>query len=275
MEPKPACSNWLTRRIKLTVAYDGTDFCGWAAQPGRRTVQGTLTDAVRQVSGEASEIVGASRTDSGAHAKGQVAHFDTEVAIPIEKWAGALNRVLPPDLRVREASVASSAFHSRFCAEGRFYRYAIAKHDDDPFLLRSAYGQRRELDVDAMRVGASRLVGEHDFRAFTEELDPHIENTVRTLRSVSVRDRREHVDIDIVGTAFLRGMMRRMAGCLYEIGIGNRKPETVSALLDPLRRDGVQGPVVLPACGLTLMRIRYGRWPRDNREKGQNGIMTD
>lgn len=269
------CSSWLTRRIRLTVAYDGTDFCGWAAQPGRRTVQGTLTDAVRQVSGEECEIVGASRTDSGAHARGQVAHFDTEVAIPIERWARALNRVLPPDLRIREASVAGSGFHSRFCADDRHYRYAIARRDDDPFLLRTAYGQRRDLDVDAMRVGAETLVGEHDFRAFTEELDPYVENTVRTLRSVSVWARRDRVDIDVVGTAFLRGMMRRMAGCLYEIGIGNRATETVEALLDPLRRDRVHGPVVLPACGLTLMRIRYGRWPRDNREKGQDGIVTD
>ena len=265
MARRPQCSNWLTRRIKLTVAYDGTDFCGWAAQLGQRTVQGTLTEAVRQVSGEDCEIVGASRTDGGAHARGQVAHFDSGVALPIERWANVLNRVLPADLRIVQAEVVKATFNSRFSAGDRHYRYAIAKHDSDPFLIRTAFGQRREMNVGPMREAGARLVGTHDFKAFTEELDPWIENTVRRLFSVKVVEKRETVCIDVVGTAFLRGMMRRIAGCLYEIGIGRRDVADVEALLDLSRRESIQGPVVLPACGLTLMRIRYGRWPRDNR----------
>lgn len=196
---------------------------------------------------------------------GQVAHFDSSVAIPEDRWTGALNRVLPPDLRVRGTQFVADTFHSRFSAGDRFYRYAIAKDDRNPFLVRFAHGQRKEMDVDAMRDGAARLVGEHDFRAFTEELDPKVENTVRKLFSVEVVERADRVCIEIVGTAFLRGMMRRMAGCLYEIGIGRREAADIDRLLHMETRGRVQGPVVLPACGLTLVRIRYGRWPRDNR----------
>src|SRR2546423_14524368 len=109
-------SNWLTNRIKLVVSYDGTDFRGWAAQTGLRTVQGTLTEAVRRVSGEDCEIVGASRTDSGAHAKGQVCHFDAKAAIKPANWVQALNKVLPSEISVLNASIAGPEFNSRFCA---------------------------------------------------------------------------------------------------------------------------------------------------------------
>ncbi len=266
MEHRPPCSSWLTKtRIKLVVSYDGTDFCGWAAQTGRRTVQGTLTEAVRQISGEDYEIAGASRTDSGAHAKGQVAHFDPQIAMPAEKWADVLNRILPPDVRVLDSTAVSTDFHCRFSADERSYRYQIAKLDRDPFLLRFAYGQRWILDIPKMSIAAKKLIGTHDFRAFTEELDPSVKNTVRKLFDVKVTEHRERVDIDIVGTAFLRGMMRRMAGCLYEIGCGRRPVEDIDHLLNPAKRDQLQGAVVLPACGLTLIRVRYGRWPRDKR----------
>lgn len=129
MPRRPPCSNSLARRIKLTVAYDGTDFCGWAAQAGRRTVQSTLIEAVRRVSGEDTEIVGASRTDSGAHAKGQVCHFDTATPIEPARWTQALNRILPPDVAVCRAAYVSPRFHARFCAGDRRYRYRIATGD--------------------------------------------------------------------------------------------------------------------------------------------------
>jgi tRNA pseudouridine38-40 synthase len=252
-------------RIKLVVAYDGTDFCGWAAQAGRRTVQGTLKEAVRQVSGEDYEIVGASRTDSGAHARGQVAHFDSETGIPPDKWADVLNRVLPADVKVKDSRSVSSDFSSRFSVLDRTYVYQIAKSDRDPFLIRYAHAQRWKMNLQDMARGAEKLVGKHDFRAFTEELDETVHNTVREMFAVKVEDRKDRVEIQIVGTAFLRGMMRRMSGCLYEIGCGRRPADDIDRLLDPKQRDGLMWPVVLPACGLTLMRIRYGRWPRDNR----------
>ncbi|KXK13762.1 MAG: pseudouridylate synthase I [Armatimonadetes bacterium OLB18] len=149
MPRRPPCSNSLTRRIKLTVAYDGTDFCGWAAQAGRRTVQSTLIEAVRRVSGEDTEIVGASRTDSGAHAKGQVCHFDTATPIEPARWTQALNRILPPDVAVCRAAYVSPRFHARFCASDRRYRYRIATGDRDPFADRYAHWLGRTLDLSA------------------------------------------------------------------------------------------------------------------------------
>lgn len=254
----------MSTRIKLTVAYDGTDFCGWAAQTGQRTVQRTLKDAVRQVSGEDSEIIGASRTDSGAHALGQVCHFDTRV--PQAKWKQALNRVLPLDCRVVDASPIDVRFHSRFCAVDRWYRYRILRNEEDPFRLRTGYSTHHTLDVDKMQEAARLLVGEHDFEAFTEELDDSVDNTVRHLFSVTVSETRsrDEVRIDVVGTAFLRGMMRRMSGGLFEVGRGRRPVHDIATLLSE-RKNDLTWPVVLPARGLTLMRVRYGRWPRDNR----------
>jgi tRNA pseudouridine38-40 synthase len=252
-------------RIKLVVSYDGTDFCGWAANPGTRTVQGTLTEAVRLVSGEENEISGASRTDSGAHARGQVCHFDTANPMPPEKWASVLNRRLPVDVAVVESRAVPKDFDSRFWADDRFYRYRIQVGPPDPLRARYVHPYGRPLDLEAMQKAANLLQGEHDFLAFTEELDPHVENTRRELFSFQVKAYRDEVWVDVVGTAFLRGMMRRMSGALLEVGRKHRPVEEVSRLLDPEERRHVQWPVVLPAKGLCLMRVRYGRHLRDHR----------
>lgn len=264
MARRPPLWSLSTSRIKLTVAYDGTDFCGWAAQAGHRTVQSTLKEAVRQVSGEDCEIVGASRTDSGAHARGQVCHFDTTA--PQARWVQALNRAMPQDIRVLKAEEVSESFNSRFSAFDRWYRYRILIQSNDPFRLRYAHGTHLRLDLEKMKSAAAYLAGRNDYRAFTEELDPSVTNTVRELYSVKVDQCRDEIWIDIVGTAFLRGMMRRMSGALFEIGRGKRPLEEMPMLLDE-RRNDLNWPVVLPARGLTLMRVRYGRWPRDNRSR--------
>jgi tRNA pseudouridine38-40 synthase len=252
-------------RIKLVVSYDGTKFCGWAAQPGLRTVQGTLKEAVRQISGEDCEITGASRTDSGAHAKGQVCHFDSPVPIPSERWARVLNKILPDDLAIVRSTLVSAGFHARFSAEDRTYRYRISTAPRDPLLSRYVCDFGRPLDVDLMRLGAEHLVGTHDYVAFTEELDSGVLNTTRTLHRISIVHKPKEVAIEITGTAFLRGMMRRISGGLLEVGRGYRPMEEISMLLTE-RRSSLQLPVVLPAKGLCLHRIRYANPPRDHRE---------
>jgi tRNA pseudouridine38-40 synthase len=251
-------------RIKFVVAYDGTDFSGWAASAGQRTVQSTLTEAVRRVSGENIEIVGASRTDSGAHARGQVCHFDVTSNITTANWPVEVNWVLPPDVAVLRSSKVAPEFHSRFCAEDRWFRFRIRTISRDPFDSRYAHDYGRPLDVEAMTEASKLLVGKHDFRAYTEDLQKHIDNTVRTMRSISVKRVRNEVWIEIGGTAFLRGMMRRMSGALLEVGAGKRKIESITDLLTEKRND-LHWPVVLPAKGLTLLRIRYGNPPKDCR----------
>ena len=251
-------------RIKLVVSYDGTDFCGWAPQPGLRTVQGTLTEAVRRVSGEEIEIQGASRTDSGAHALGQVCHFDTESGIPDEKWPAILNRLLPPDLAVISSRKVGADFHSRFCARDRYYRYRIQVGHADPFRSRFVYQHGRPVDVEAMSRAATSLIGDQNFLAFTEELDSSVLNTRRILHDVQVRQVRDEVWVDVVGTAFLRGMMRRIAGSLLEVGRGKRPVEEVGKLLTTRGAgNNFNGPWCCPASGLCLMRVRYDRHLHD------------
>lgn len=256
-------------RIKFVVAYDGTEFRGWARSPGHRTIHQTLVEAIHRVCNETVELVGASRTDSGAHAKGQVCHFDTDVPIEPAKWPTVINRVLPDDVAVLSARRVSDDFHSRFCAEDRWYRYRIRIAGRDPFASRYAHDYGQALDVASMQSAGKLLEGRHDFRAFTEELQPHIDNTFRTMRRVTVRQVRDEVWIEIGGTAFLRGMMRRMSGALLEIGAGRRKVETVSGLLSEKRKD-MHWPVVLPAKGLCLMRVRYGNPPKDCRNDSED-----
>lgn len=259
-------------RIKFVVAYDGTDFRGWARSPGHRTVHDVLRSAIERVVGHEIELTGASRTDSGAHARGQVCHFDTEVPIETSKWPTVTNRVLPGDVAVVHAKHVGDDFHARFCAEDRSYEYRIRLSERrDPFAGRYAHEYGKPLDISRMREAAQFLVGEHNFRAFTEELDPSVENTVRKLRKVEVILAEEdpyfhgpEIWIQIVGTAFLRGMMRRISGCLLEVGAGKRPVQDVSRLLES-KGEGMHLPVVLPAKGLTLMRIRYGNPPRDCR----------
>lgn len=257
-------------RIKLTVAYDGTGFRGWARSPGHRTVHQVLADSIQRVIGHEIELVGASRTDSGAHARGQICHFDTDVPIETSKWPRVLNRVLPGDVAVVRAARVSGNFHSRFCAEDRWYRYRIRTCERDPFGSRYAHDFGRDLDVAIMGRAGKLLEGRHDFRAFTEELQPHIDNTVRTIRRATVKQVREEVWIEIGGTAFLRGMMRRMAGALLEVGTGARPADTISDLLTD-KRGSMHWPVVLPAKGLCLMRVRYGNPPKDCRRNGTDG----
>ncbi len=290
MAQRPRFSSLSTKRIKLVVSYDGTDFRGWAAQTGQRTVQSTLTEAVRQTTGEDVEIVGASRTDSGAHALGQVCHFDTNVDMEPEKWARVLNKVLDADLAVQSSALVGEDFNSRFCAEYRHYRYRISTGPRNPFTSRFVHDYGRAIDIEAMNDAAQMIVGEHDFLAFTEELDERVENTKRTMLKATVSpsriqdsgfriqdgliqdlescnlnlESRNEVHIDIIGQAFLKGMMRRISGALLEIGRGHRPVDHMARLLTD-ERESLQWPVVLPAKGLCLMEVKYADPPRDNR----------
>lgn len=248
------------RRIKLVVAYDGTDFCGFAHQPHERTVHGALSDTVRAVCDEQVELIGASRTDSGAHAKGQVVHFDTTRRITLRNWIRAINDLAPPDLSVVSARAVAGDFHARFSATSRWYRYRIMTRTRDPLRARYVHQYGRPLDVASMHSAAQALVGEHDFLAFTQLIDPG-EPTRRRVDSIQVRQVRDEVWIDVVASAYARGMMRRISGALLEIGRGHRDPSSLAVLLEQTEKGKVPWPVVLPAKGLCLMRVNYGGVP--------------
>ena len=213
-----------------------------------------------------TEIVGASRTDSGAHARGQVVHFDDLDGVPIQNWVRAMNDALPPDVAVKAVSYVAADFNSRFSARDRFYRYRILTSVRDPHRTRYAHVATRDLNVALMEEAAAGFVGRKDFAMFSQGLELGT-NTVREIFSTAVHRVRDEVWIDVVGTAFLRGMMRRIAGSLFEVGVGRRSVQSVVRLFDSNEDTQALQPVLLPACGLCLMRIRYGRHPFDHRLK--------
>jgi tRNA pseudouridine38-40 synthase len=252
-------------RIGLVIQYDGTDFCGWAEQASQRTVQGTLKTCIESLCGHEIELRGASRTDAGAHALGQRADFETDLPMPAEKWSLVLSDRLAPEIVVTESFALPPEFHSRFYARSRTYRYRLSEQRHvNPLVGRYVHPVGAKLDVEAMQAAASRLKGRHDFRAFSEQLKEDA-NTVRRVTSCRVGRVRDEVVVTIRANAFLRGMVRRIVGGLVEVGLRRRTVEGFASLLDPGRRDSLTWPVVLPANGLTLIQVDYGRRYRDLR----------
>jgi tRNA pseudouridine38-40 synthase len=254
--------------VRLTVAYDGAGFAGFQRQPGQRTVQGVLGEAVERIAGHAALVRGASRTDSGVHALGQVVAFASERELPIERWSRALNRVLPEDVAVRDATVCAPDYDPRFDAVDKTYRYLFHTGPQRDPLLRGRAWQLtrllragRPLDLAAMSACCALFTGTHDFRAFRAAADQR-ENTVRTLLRVELRpgfaDDPALLALEVQGTAFMLNMVRILAGTLVEVGRGRISPKAVGELLNE-RGTRSQAGMTAPAHGLTLLAIRLGR----------------
>jgi tRNA pseudouridine38-40 synthase len=195
-----------------------------------------------------------------------VADFPTENPMPAEKWAFVINRLLPDDIRIVRSQDAPMEFHSRFFARSREYVYRIALTEKpEPFRARYVYGTWRDLKLTPMQEAATFLNGNHDFRAFGEELED-LRNAVREIKRINVKQFGDEIRLTVEATAFIRGMMRRIAGGLLEVGCGRRTIEDFRILTDPTKRDEVKWPVVLPAKGLTLIKAKYGRTLRDYRD---------
>jgi len=263
--------------VRLTVAYDGTDFAGWQAQRAQRTVQDELERAIRTMAKHESRVRGAGRTDAGVHALGQVAAFDTERAIPPDGWRDGLNALLPGDAVVRDAAACAPGYEPRFDALDKTYRYTLhVAHAPNPLVRRTAWhvprrwrlretDPARALDLDAMRDAARRLEGTHDFRAFRAADDERLATT-RTLFEVAVLDRfegdPERVAIEVRGTAFLKQMVRILVGTLVEIGSGRRAAQDIDTLLREDATRALAGPTA-PPHGLVLVRVTLGRKSAD------------
>lgn len=249
------------RRVMLTVAYDGTAYSGWQVQPGRETIEGVLNRCICELTGETVEVIGASRTDSGVHALGNVAVFDTESLIPAEKFSYALNQRLPDDISIQGSEEVPLAFHPRHCESRKTYEYRIYNAPfPSPVKRLYAHFTYVPLDIDLMNRAAAYLVGEHDFKSFCS-VDTQAQTTVRRIDSVEVREAREalrpgrEIVIRVTGRGFLYNMVRIIAGTLMEVGRGHMPPESVQDILAAHDRQKA-GPTA-PACGLTLVGYEF------------------
>jgi len=245
----------MSKRVKLTIAYDGTNYCGWQVQINGLAIEEVINKHLSELLGEEIVVIGASRTDSGVHALGNVAVFDTETKIPAEKISFALNQRLPDDIRIQKSEEVPADFHPRYCDSIKTYEYKILNR-------RFAVPTERlythfvyvPLDVDKMKAGASYLVGEHDFKSFCSARS-QVENTVRTIYSIDIEKTGDIISIKISGNGFLYNMVRIIVGTLLKIGMSVYPPEYMKEILDACDRD-VAGPKAA-ACGLTLIGIEY------------------
>jgi tRNA pseudouridine38-40 synthase len=241
-------------RYRARVEYDGTDFAGFQVNPGRRTVQGVLEDALRRLGNEAGERVdGAGRTDAGVHASGQVIAFSYDGRLGVTELGRALEALLPPDVSIHGLRRVPEGFNPRYAARYREYRYTVWNGPRSPLRERQALGVRIPLDTAAMARAGSVFIGRHDFSPFGAA----DRSSVRTVMAVRVRRDGRTVTIDVRADAFLRGMVRRMVACLLEVGLGKMDEDAVrSALAGP---GPALGGAAAPAKGLCLRHVALGR----------------
>ncbi|HEY6037152.1 MAG TPA: tRNA pseudouridine(38-40) synthase TruA [Kofleriaceae bacterium] len=243
------------RFIRLVVEYDGTGLHGWQRQLNGATVQQHLEEALAQLVQHEVSVTGASRTDAGVHARGQVVAFATERSIPLHGIRRGLNSLLPDQIAVREAIEVDETFHPRHSATGKHYRYTLlARADRSPLTRDRAWHLSDPLDLDAMRAGATHLIGEHDFAAF-RAAGCTAKTTVRRVESIAISRDADLVRIDLHGNAFLRQMVRIIVGTLVEVGVGKRVPSQVAEIMASL--DRTQAGITAPAHGLELVEVRY------------------
>lgn len=244
------------RRIMLTVSYDGTAYSGWALQESTpETIEGKLNEAIERLTGEKTLVIGASRTDAGVHAYGNVAVFDTESTIPGDRFIFALNHELPQDIRITHSREVGADFHPRHCNTEKTYEYRIMNTQiSDPTKRLYACHFSMPLDIDVMNEAAAYLVGEHDFTSFCNAQSQALTH-VRTIKDVHVRREGDDVIISVTGNGFLYNMVRIIAGTLMQIGRGRGGPSEMKTILEKKNR-AAAGPTAPPE-GLFLIKYEF------------------
>lgn len=241
------------KRVKLVVAYDGTNYHGWQVQDNGITIEEVLNRTISELVQEDIKVIGASRTDAGVHACGNVAVFDTESRIPGDKFSFALNQRLPEDIRIQESCEVDADFHPRYADTVKTYEYNILNRRFElPTKRLYAAFCYYPMDIERMNQAAAYLVGEHDFKSFCSA-GAQVQTTVRTIYAVNVTKEDDMVHIRITGNGFLYNMVRIIAGTLMQVGTGLMEPEQVKEILEARDRSKA-GPTAV-AKGLTLVEI--------------------
>ena len=243
-------------RLRIDLAYDGTNFSGWAVQPDRRTVQVQVEQAIEKIARVPIESIVAGRTDAGVHATGQVIHVDIPESVGLEDLAYKLNRILDEDIRINKIEIAPPAFHARFSALRRYYQYRILDENKviQPLARLNTAGWYRPLDVNLMNEGSQLLLGTHDFAAFCKFREGA--TTIRTLEKYEwVRDSEGYLIADVVADAFCYSMVRNLVGAVVCVADGRFEPSWIRTLLE--NKERVSDSLVFPARGLTLYKVDY------------------
>ncbi len=243
------------RNIKLTITYDGGEYHGWQIQPGLRTIQGVITEAIQDLLGSEVRLFGASRTDAGVSALGQVGLIQIDSPIPAENLAKAITDRLPADIAITEAVEVPEGFDLMGAVTSKLYRYMIFTGQVRPVLqIRHCWHLPTKLDTTAMAEAARLLVGKKDFKSFASAADRR-ENSVRTIFRCNVTAEDKWIYVDVEGDGFLYNMVRNIVGTLVEVGVGRWKPEKINEILEA--KDRTAAGQIAPAQGLCLMWIKY------------------
>lgn len=243
------------RNIKLTIAYDGFDYCGWQTQPNKPTIQGTIESAIERLTNQKIQITGASRTDSGVSALGQTANFIIDSPIPTANFKNALNNILPDEIAIIDTQEVLDDFNSRFDAESKEYQYTIYTGKNKPVMnCRHCWFYPYNLDVEAMSEAAKLLIGTKDFKAFASAGDER-DNTIRTVFDCHLNCIDQTITFTICGNGFLYNMVRNIVGTLTEIGKGKWQPNYINDIIQS--KDRSKAGILAPAQGLCLMSIKY------------------
>jgi tRNA pseudouridine38-40 synthase len=244
------------RNIKLTIEYDGKEFHGWQKQPNKPNIQGTIEQAIKQITGEEVELFASGRTDAGVHALGQVANFKTNSSVPMDKWCIALNSILKKSIRIKQAEEVEERFHSRLSCKRKTYRYVIRYSECSSAIYRHLETHiPYPLNIENMQKAAFYLEGEHDFKSFKAS-GTSSKSSIRTIyqaKVFSIDD--ERIGIELTGNGFLYNMVRIIAGTLVEVGMGKISPEQMKTII--MAKDRSLAGKTLPPEGLYLVKVEY------------------
>ncbi|MBS6600569.1 MAG: tRNA pseudouridine(38-40) synthase TruA [Clostridium sp.] len=243
------------RNVKLTIEYDGTNYCGWQKQNNEKTIQEEIEKAIYKAVGEVVEVIGSSRTDAGVHARKMVANFKTNATIPFDKFKYAINDKLPDDIAIIESEEVSEDFHARYDSKGKTYCYSIINRQQKPAIGRNyVYHFKWDLDIEKMREACKYFIGKHDFKAF-RSLGSSVKTTERTIKELYIESEGEKINIFITADGFLYNMVRIIVGTLLKVGRGKIPVEDIEKII--LLGDRKKAGPCVPAQGLILEKVYY------------------